>query len=89
VCSGYWFKLCDITAVSEYNYQCVVVIGLNCVILQLLATIIVLCRGYCFKLCNIRAVRECHLYCVGVIGLNSVILHLLANIICTVYELLF
>jgi hypothetical protein len=37
---GYGFKLCDITAVSEYHLYCVGVIGLNSVILQLLVNII-------------------------------------------------
>jgi len=32
--------LCDITAVSDYHLYCVGVIGLNCVILQLLVDII-------------------------------------------------
>jgi len=37
---GYLFKLWDITAVNVYCLYCVGVIGLNCVILQVLVNII-------------------------------------------------
>jgi len=37
---GYWFKLCDITALSEYHLHSIGVIVLICVILQFLVNII-------------------------------------------------
>jgi len=37
---GNWFKLCDITAVSEYHLYNVGDIGLNCVIIEFLANVI-------------------------------------------------